>query len=93
MSALEQHLALDKKECTGIKACSNQYSLEAEINHNWTTVTVQLKEPRLLAKVSTFSPKFTVNKLELCNKKILSAVLNLIAALNLDRLLSARLQY
>ena len=47
-----------------------------------------------LAKVSTFSPKVTVNKLKFwCNKKFSSAALNPIAAFNLERLLSERLRY
>jgi hypothetical protein len=47
-----------------------------------------------LAKVTTFSPKITVNKLEFrCNKKFSNEALNPISALNLERLLSAHLRH
>ena len=55
--------------------------------------TTGIAIPRILAKLGTFSPKVTVNKLKFrCNKKIPSATLHPIA-LNLESLLSERLQY
>ena len=54
----------------------------------------QNKRTIYVHNISWVCTKVTVNKLEfLCNKKISNAALNLIAALDLERLLSARLRY
>ena len=78
---------------------SQNYPIFDKVVHNFGKSYVDMiewkkEEPRVLAKVSTFSTKVILNKLKFwCDKKFSSAALNPIAIFDLEQLLSARLRY